>query len=79
MDGIANDRTQYGRDDGCLAEPEDVLRSLLIALADNGVSARCDNRPDLSVKVVQMGFCPLNLGEYSRRAGVTHGTLLCRS
>jgi hypothetical protein len=66
MDGIADDRTQDGGHDGYAVEPKDVLGSLLIALSDNGLSARCLDPPGSTVKIVQMGFCPVDLDEHAR-------------
>lgn len=61
VNGVADDRAQDGRHGGYVVEPKDVLRSLLIALSDNGLSTRCLDRPDVSLKVVQMGFRPVDL------------------
>jgi hypothetical protein len=63
VDGITDDRAQDGRHARYAVEPKDVLRSLLIALSDYGLSTRCLDSPRSTVKVVQMGFCPVDLDE----------------
>ena len=54
VDGVTDDRAQDGRDGGYAVEPKDVLRSLLIALSDNGLSTRVLDSPGSTIKVVQM-------------------------
>jgi hypothetical protein len=61
VDGIAKDRAQHRLYGGYAAEPKDVLRSLLIALSDNGLSTRVRNPLGSTVKVVQVGFCSVDL------------------
>ena len=63
VDGIPDDRAHHRRDRGHLPEPIDVLGSLLIVLADNGLSAGVHDSLGSTVKVVQMGFCPLDLDQ----------------
>jgi len=65
VDGVANDRAQDGRHGGYAIEPKDVFRSLLIALSDNGLSTRCLNPVGSTVKIVQMGFCSIDLDEHA--------------
>ncbi len=65
MDGVANDRDQEGRHGGYPVEPKDVLGSLFVALSDNGLSTRCLNTFGSTVKVVQMGFCAIDLEEHA--------------
>jgi hypothetical protein len=72
VDGIADDRAQNGGDGGHAIEAKDVLGSLLIALSDNGLSARILDPLGSTVKIVQMGFCPLDLHQHARQVGAAH-------
>ncbi len=63
VDGIAKDRAHNGLDDGYRAKAEDILRSLLIAFSGNAILARSDNRAGLNIKVIQVGFRPVDSDE----------------
>jgi hypothetical protein len=39
---------------------------LLIALSDNGLSARLLNPLGATVKIIQMGFCSVDLDQHAR-------------
>jgi hypothetical protein len=75
VNGIADNRAQNGRYGGYAGEPKDVLRSLLVALSDDGLSTRCLDQTGLIVKVIQMGFRPFDLDENALWDGVAHDLL----
>jgi hypothetical protein len=62
MDRVADDRATYRLDDRYPAEPYDIFRTLLIALSDDGLLAHRINQSGTAVKILKMGFCPVDLG-----------------
>jgi hypothetical protein len=65
MNRIADDRTSNRLEDWYPAEPHDIFRSLLIALSDDGLLAHRVKQAGTAVKVLEMGFCPVDLGVYA--------------
>src|SRR5262249_14412006 len=72
MNGVADDRAQYRRHGRYWIEPEDLLRSLLVAGSANRISACADDEAGLNVKVVQMGFRSVDFDVNAAQAGAVH-------
>jgi hypothetical protein len=72
VDGIADDCAENGGHGGYAVKAKDVLGSLLIALSDNGLSARLRDSLGSTVKIIQMGFSPVDLDQHARQVGAAH-------